>query len=163
MMSNNQRINAQKDELIHRLSWSPEFGCFNRRGFEEMKWPEIAPTARWIVFFDVDGVHQLNEQSGTYAVFDEKMRTVIQSLRSTDVIAAQWRSGDEFLVCIRETPERPTQDPDGLIKRLTEELTKQGLTAVFDKQKVVSPFLRENVEPACDRVLAAKKARGITR
>lgn len=163
MMTPNARTIAQQQELIHRLSWNGNFGCYNRTGFEEMKWPEIAASACWIIFFDVDGVHALNEQSGTYAVFDEKMRTVLQTLRSTDVVAAQWRSGDEFLICVRETPERPTQDPDGLIKRLAEELLKQGLSATFAKEKVRSLALQENVEPASDRVLEIKKARGVSR
>jgi GGDEF domain-containing protein len=163
MMTDNARLLAYQQELIHKLSWSRSFGCYNRTGFEEMKWPEIAASARWIIFFDVDGVHALNEQSGTYEVFDEKMRTVLQALRSTDVVAAQWRSGDEFLVCVRETPERPTQNPDGLIKRLMEELAKQGLTATFAKEQVKSMFLKENVEPASDRVLEIKKARGTPR
>lgn len=162
MMTKSQQRIAAQQELIHKLSWNDAFGCYNRKGFEEMRWPEIASTARWIIYFDVDGVHALNEQHGTYAVFDQKIRTVLHALRSTDVVAAQWRSGDEFLVCIRETPDRPTQDPDGLIKRLTEELARQGLTAVFAKQQVLSGFLKENVEPACDQVLELKKARGST-
>ena len=160
MMTANQRIIAQKDELIHQLSWNDGFGCFNRKGFEKMKWPEIASTARHIIYFDIDGMHALNEAHGGYELVDSMIRQVLSSVRSSDYIAGQWKSGDEFLICLTENPDHGPLDPDGLVKRLTEEFAKMGMTATFAIVEVKSTDLLENVQPAVDRVYAAKKARG---
>jgi len=169
MMTQNQRINAQKDELINRLSWNRGFGCYNKAGFAEMKWPEIAHIAKWIVYFDVDGVHEINEEHQTYDVFNAMMKDVLSKLRSTDIIAGQYNSGDEFLICITEqqgewiSEQRKAMVPEKLVERLTEELARHGLTALFEIQEVKSLLLEDSVKPAADRVLAAKKAKGISR
>jgi hypothetical protein len=160
MMTKNQQIIAAQQELIHRLAWNDAFGCHTRAGFENMIWMEIYHRARWIVFFDVDGVHALNNASGSYAVFDAKIKKVLTSVRSTDIVAGQWHSGDEFLLCMVESPDRATLDPQGLVRRLTELLAAQDLTAVFAVVPVTSPILVENVNPAADEVLARKRARG---
>ena len=169
MMTNNQRIIAQQQELIHQLSWYPNYGCFNRGGFEHVKWPEIAHKAKWIVYFDVNGVHQINEKHGTYAAFNAMMKEVLSKFRAADIVAALYNSGDEFLLCITEEPaktandRRKILDPEKLIERLTEELARHGLTALFAIEQVRSPLLDDNIKPAADRVLAAKIARGISR
>lgn len=169
MMTKNQQIIAQQEELIHRLSWNAGFGCYNRNGFEHMKWPEIAPDARWIVYFDVDGVHALNEQHGSYEPFNAMMKQVLASVRSTDIVAGQFNSGDEFVICILEKPDlaegdrRHVIDPHKVVGRLTEELARHGLTATFAVSRVRSSHLLENVQPAADQVLAIKKQRGGSR
>jgi GGDEF domain-containing protein len=169
MMSNNQRINAQKDELIHKLAWYQNYGCYNRGGLEHVKWPEKAHKAVWIVYFDVDGVHEINEQHGTYDAFNAMMKDVLSKFRSDEMFAAIYNSGDEFILCITEEPaatendRRKKIDPEKVVKRLTEELARHGLTAIFAIEPVKSLLLEDNVKPAADRVLAAKKARGGTR
>jgi hypothetical protein len=163
MMTNNARIIAQQQELIHRLSWNDAMGCHTKLGFEHVIWPAIKHIARHIVYFDVDGVHAINEQAGSYDVFDAKIKQVLSAVRSTDAVAGQLNSGDEFYLCLVDAPDRATPDPDGLVKRLTDELAKQGLTAIFAVTAVTSSILRENLQPAADQVLAAKKARGIGR
>lgn len=162
-MTKNQQTIAQQQELIHKLAWNEAMGCHTKLGFEHVVWPAIKHVARYIVYFDVDGVHQINEQAGSYDVFDAKIKQVLSAVRSTDVATGQLNSGDEFYICIVESPDRKTQDPQGLVDRLTEELAKQGLTAIFAVTAVTSPILRENVRPAADQVLAAKKARGVSR
>src|SRR5690349_1545958 len=124
MMTNNQRIIAQKDELIRQLSWNDGFGCFNRKGFEKMKWPEIASTARHIVYFDVDNMHGLNEKFGGYEPVDAMIRKVLASVRSSDYIAGQWKSGDEFLICLTENGKHGPLDPDGFVQRLKQEFAR---------------------------------------
>lgn len=169
MMTKNQQLFAQQAELIHKLSWYPNYGCFNKGGFEHVKWPEIAHKAKWIVYFDVDGVHQINEQHGTYEAFNGMMREVLRQVRQTDIVAALYNSGDEFVLCLIEetavgnNDRRKAIDPEEMVKRLTEALAEQGLTAIFAIEPVRSLLLNENIQPAADRVLAAKRARGMSR
>jgi GGDEF domain-containing protein len=163
MMTPNQRTIAQQQELIHKLAWDASYGCYTRAGFEHMIWPEIAHKARHIVYFDVDGVHAINEKFGSYDAFNAMIKQVVSTVRSTDIVAGRWNSGDELLVCMVESPDRKDLDPAGLVKRLTHELAKHGLTATFATQPVKSSILHENVKPAADEVLAAKKARGVGR
>src|SRR5690242_20388054 len=100
MMTHSARPIAQQEELIHKLAWNDGFGCHTRAGFEHMVWPEIASKARWIVYFDVNGMHALNETFGSYEPVDAMIKQVLTSIRSTDYVAGQWKSGDEFLICL---------------------------------------------------------------
>jgi hypothetical protein len=169
MMNRNQQLLAQKDELIHKLGWYQNYGCYNRGGLEHVIWPERAHKAKWIVYFDVDGVHEINETHQTYDVFNAMMKDVLSKFRSREIFAAIYNSGDEFLLCITEEPaefeddRRQVIDPEKVVERLTEELARHGLTAIFAIEPVKSLLLDDNIKPAADRVLAAKKARGITR
>jgi GGDEF domain-containing protein len=125
-----------------------------------------AHKAKWIVYFDVDGVHQINMQHGTYEAFNSMMREVLRQVRQADIVASLYNSGDEFVVCLTEetsegkSDRRKAIDPDEVVKRLTEALAEQGLTAIFAVEPVKSLSLDENIKPAADRVLASKKARG---
>ena len=161
-----QRIN-ELETLVHRLAWNDAMGCHTRDGFAKYIWPGVLKdpkkNPRYFVFFDVDGVHALNESAGTYDVFDGIMREVNATVRSTDAVVAQKNSGDEFLLCLIETPDRHAPEPEKVIERLTEELAKHGLTAIFAWGEVKSPNLDENVKPLADRVLEAKRARGTSR
>lgn len=149
--------------LAKRLAWNSGFGCYTRLGFELLVWPAIREDARWIIFFDVDGVHHLNEKFNGYEVVDTMIRTVFESMRSTDYIAGQLKSGDEFVICMTESKDREETDPAGLVRRLTKELKRHGLTAIFAIAQVTSPDLARNIQPAVDEVVAAKKARGASR
>jgi hypothetical protein len=169
MMTENQRLHARKDELIHKLAWYPNYGCYNRGGLEHVIWPEMAYKAKWIVYFDVDGVHAMNEEYETYDEFNRRIKEVLKSFRSDEVFVALANSGDEFFLVITEEPakmeneRRQGIDPEKVVERLTEELAKQGLTAIFAIEPVKSLLLDDNIMPAAERVLAAKKARGVTR
>jgi hypothetical protein len=163
MMTNNQRVIAAQRIMIDDLSWNDGFGCYNRKGFEKMKWPEIAARARFIVYFDIDGMHELNEAHGGYEPVDAMIRQVLASVRSSDYVAGQWKSGDEFLICITENEKRDSMDPEGMIQRLTEEFAKVGMSATFAFVPVKSTDLLENVQPAVDKVYELKKARGASR
>jgi hypothetical protein len=161
MIDDLSALNKQELQLlVTSMAWNDAMGCHTRAGFEKWIWPKIYSRARAIVYFDVDGVHALNQQSGTYDVFDGMIKQTLSSLRSTDIVAGQWKSGDEFLVCLVETEGRQVIDPHGLVERLTAELAKHGLTATFAIAPVISSLLQENVKPAADQVLEVKKARG---
>jgi len=111
--------------LVEKLSWNDGFGCYTRAGFEKLVWPMIADQARWIIYFDVDGMHSLNESFGGYDRVDAMIKDVLHIVRSTDYVAGQWKSGDEFLVCMTENLARGPLDPEGLQERLIDALAKQ--------------------------------------
>lgn len=146
--------------LAKRLAWNPSFGCFTRLGFEHLVWPAIREQARYIIYFDVDSVHQLNEHFGSYDVVDRMIRGVFEAVRHTDYKAGQYQSGDEFLICLCENKAREELNPQGMANRLIKELKQHGLTATFAVAEVTSPDLATNIKPAIEEVFAAKKARG---
>ena len=163
MMTGKGRIIAEQQDLIHKLSWNDGFGCHTRAGFEHMVWPEIAAKARWIVYLDIDRMHELNARFGSYEPVDTMIRQVLAAVRSSDHVAGQWKSGDEFLICITETDHRPAADlatAEGLVDRLVYEFARQGMTATFAIVPVLSTHLKENVQPAVDRVYDQKNKRG---
>jgi GGDEF domain-containing protein len=149
----------QLQDLVQQLSWNDGFGCYTRAGFEKLIWPSIADRARWILYFDVDGVHELNEQSGGYEVFDAMMKAVFANIRGSDYVAGQFKSGDEFMVCLTENYHHNPLNPGGMKDRLVEELNRHGLKATFAMVEVTSMDLLENIKPAIDAVHAAKKSR----
>ena len=155
--------NTQLEELVHKLAWNDAFGCYTRSGFEKMIWPDIVATARWIVYFDIDGMHALNDTFGDYGPVDAMIKQVLSVVRATDYVAGQWKSGDEFLVCVTENDERKGIEPHGLMTRLIDELKKHGMSATFAIVPVNSMDLTENVKPAVNQVYATKKARGVSR
>jgi GGDEF domain-containing protein len=166
MMTRNQQIIAQQDELIHQMGWDDDYGCHNRKGFELLVWPKIKTEARWLVFFDLDYLHDLNKKMGGYAPVNAMIRQVMATIRSSDHNACRWQSGDELLVAITETETRQADDvsvPEGMVKRLQEALAAQGMAATFAIVPVKSTDLLENVQPAVDKVFELKKARGINR
>lgn len=161
-MSIDLRI-AKLEALNHRLAWNDKFGCYNRQGFEYMKWPEIAADTRFLLYFDLDHLHELNEQYDSYAPVDAMIKQALSIVRESDVIASQLNSGDEFIVALKESKGRKEPDPDGLKDRLVDAFAKVGMSATFAIAEVKSLDLMENLAPAIAEVKAAKKARGISR
>jgi len=163
------RTQEESDALIRELAWNDAFGCYSKAGFKKLIWPEIADRARWIIFFDVDGVHDINKAHRDYATFDAMMKQVLSILRLTDYVAGQLNSGDEFLVCLIEGDSlligdlRQTLDPEVIMQRLIAELKKQNLTAIFAIVPVISPDLDVNLEPAIHKMFLTKEARGAER
>jgi hypothetical protein len=157
-----QRIN-ELETLTARLAWNHRFGCYTRQGFEFVKWPEVKASARWVIYFDIDKLHDLNNELGKKEV-DRRIHQALGTLRTTDyVFAGQYASGDEFLVIVCEEPGRPTEDPKGLIERLAGEFKKVGIKATYGFDAVKGTDLEENVDPVADLVHEHKKARGASR
>jgi GGDEF domain-containing protein len=161
MMSQNQRLIAELTEKLHRVSWNKALGCYTRNGFEEVIWPDIAASARWIVYFDINHLHQMNELYDSFAPVNAMIKQVLSIVRKTDHVAGQVNSGDEFLVVLTETETRKVLDPEGLQERIIAEMKTVGMTATFAIVAVTSQDLMENLKPAIAQVKAAKKARGI--
>jgi len=159
-------IDLDKDQLkqlVEKLSWNDGFGCYTRAGFEKMVWPVIFDRARWIIYFDIDGMHELNESFGGYEAVDAMVKRVLESVRASDFVAGQWKSGDEFLVCLTESDGRGEIDPQGLVSRLIRALKQHGMSATFAVVPVKAIDLAANVLPAVSEVYAAKKMKGDSR
>lgn len=146
----------QLEELVNSLSWNEGFGCYTRAGFEKIIWPEIADKAKWIIFFDVDNMNRLNDAHGQDTV--DAMIKKSLAMRDTDYVASQWKSGDEFVVCVTEDGSREVSNPISLCERLKEAFLENGIPATFGIAPVISRDLRENVQPAYKRVWTEKKA-----
>lgn len=148
--------NGDLQRLVKELSWNDGYGCYTRAGFEKLIWPTIAETTRWIVFFDVDRMHALNEQHGY-----EGVNAIIKnslSIRGSDVMTGQWFSGDEFIVCIMDNAERGESDPMKFCMRLASIFREKGVTATFAIAPIISRDLLANVVPAMRLVQTAKCA-----
>lgn len=163
MMSNNARLLAQQQELIHKLAWNDAFGCHTRAGFEHVVWPQIAAKTRYLLYFDINGMHALNESFGGYGPVDDMIKQVLSTVRSTDYACGQVKSGDEFLLALVESGDRTELDPEGLRDRLIAEFARHGMSAMFAIVEVKSTDLLENLLPAIDEVYEQKKARGVSR
>ena len=162
MTDRQQRIN-ELEVLNVRLAWNHEFGCYTRNGFEYMKWPEIRSSARYIIYFDIDGMKGLNDELGKLEV-NARIKQELSTLRATDyVFAGQYFSGDELAIVMCESPDGMVGDPKGLIERLADAFKAVGIKATYGFDQVKGADFVENVEPVAQLVHEYKKARGVTR
>jgi GGDEF domain-containing protein len=156
-------------KLIRQLAWNESFGCFSRAGFEKWIWPQIQERARWIIYFDLNNLHELNAAHG-YERVNQMINLGLSVLRWTDFVAGQVMSGDEFLVCMLEPENDPSEesqrkrlDPQALMERLKDSLSRAGLTAVFSIVPVESSDLMTVLKPAIEHVFAIKQNRSRSR
>jgi len=159
-----EKSQQELQALVRTLAWNDAFGCYTRAGFEKLVWPEIADRARWIIYFDLDNIHVLNEMYGSYDPVDAMVMLGLSVLRWTDYVAGQVKSGDEFLVCMVDesltiNDPRTALDPERLKERLSNSLKLAGLSATFAIVPVISADLMTNLTPAIDQVYAAKNGR----
>lgn len=154
-MTNN--LNTQQlEELVQSLAWNDEYGCYTRAGFEKIIWPQIAPKAQWIAYFDIDDMGKLNEVY-THAGVNAIIKKCI-TMRASDFMTGQRYSGDEFIIVITDdVPGRRESNPIELCLRLAEAMRENGISATFAIAPVISDSLVENVEPAVKLVEVAKK------
>jgi GGDEF domain-containing protein len=139
-------------QLVDTLARDQTYGCYSRQGLELVIWPKIAAKAKHIIFADIDDMHALNDTHG-YAAVDRKIRQALK-VRSSDVAAiGRWYSGDEIVWIISDG------DPEGMVKRLSAGLEKQGLSATFAIAPVTSRNLSVNVTKAAEQVQAMKKGK----
>lgn len=150
-----KRTKQQLVELVNSLAWNDGYGCWTRAGFEKLIWPTIAERAKWIIFFDIDNMHDLNELH-SHAGVDAIIKRCL-AMRAGDYIAGQHYSGDEFIICITEDDARGISDPQALCERLMRTFAENGIPATFAIVPVTSGSLVENVMPAVAIVETAKK------
>jgi GGDEF domain-containing protein len=155
---------AQLKALVNVLAWNDGYGCYTRSGFEKLIWPNIADKARWVIFFDIDDMHDLNEEHG----YEQVNAIIRQSLkmRETDFMAGQWFSGDEFIVIVTdEDAGRRESNPIEFCVRLAEIFRADGAPATFAIAPILSNNLLANVEPAhklCQQNKRENKRGGIS-
>lgn len=145
---------SQLEQLIRDLAWNDEYGCYSRAGFQELIWPGIAAIARWIVFFDIDEMGNLNKVH-SHAGVNMRIKKSL-TMRTSDYLTGQRYSGDEFIIVVTDAPGRRASNPIELCARLAESLRENGLSATFAIAPVISDDLTQNVEPAVKEVEIAK-------
>lgn len=142
--------------LINELAYDNIYGCWTRAGLEHIVWPQIRERARWIIFADLDNLHELNETLG-YEVVNERIQIAVKLLRHTDVPAAgRWFSGDELVWIICQADDRPPSNPHLAAKRILASFRAVNLSATFGIACVLSFDLAENVLPAANLVQQSK-------
>jgi GGDEF domain-containing protein len=140
------------EELVQALSWNDGYGCYTRAGFEKLIWPTIAEKAKWIIFFDIDDMHTLNEQHG----YDGTNTLIRESLkmRDSDYMAGQWFSGDEFIIAI--TDDHRDSNAFEFCERLAVTFRENGAPATFAIAPVQSDLM-STVLPAQQLCQQAKE------
>jgi len=150
--------NLKKDDLerlVHSMAWNDGFGCYTRAGLEKIIWNEISGSVQFSVFFDIDDMHELNEQHG-YDGVNERIKNSLK-VRSTDYVAGQWFSGDEIVVLITNNSARDESDVSKFCQRLQRSFIKNGISITIGVSKISSFDLMQVVKPAFDLVQSAKK------
>lgn len=153
---------SQLQALVERLAWNKDFGCYTKNGFMSYIWPEISPRVEWILFFDIDYLHEMNNKFDSYVPVNEMIKQVLSIVRGTDFVGGQLNSGDEFIICSIGRGEAKA-DPEGLKARLIEEMSKFGMSATFSIVPVSTWDLEEAVAPAVAEVKRLKSERGVGR
>jgi hypothetical protein len=150
-----QARNAQLEAELKELSQDKAYGGLTRPALE-IEHRKHADKCQYVVFADLNKVHELNAEHGQDKM-DEMIRTAFSfTIRDADVILfGRWKSGDEIAFLV-------SGNPDGFIARLHNNLHDNGLSAIADYAKLENHDLIAAVKIASDKVFAAKKARGIT-
>jgi GGDEF domain-containing protein len=104
------------------------YGCFTRNCLELEIWPAVANSVRFVVFCDIDQMHQANDRFG-YAGVDKKIKAAINTGRQTDIAVARWYSGDELVFLVLEGPR--SGNPLQFCERIQSRLARAGLSATF--------------------------------
>jgi len=152
----NDLTKEQLEELVQSLAWNDGYGCYTRAGFEKIIWKYIESKARWIIFFDIDNMHDLNDRHG-YAGVNAIIKKSL-AMRETDFMAGQWFSGDEFIVCITDDdPLRDISNPVEFCMRLAKIFQENGAPSTFAIAPVRSSDLFANVAPALELIQDAKR------
>jgi GGDEF domain-containing protein len=137
--------------IIEKLSTDPSYGIVTRSALE-LELPTVSDRARFLIFLDIDGLHDLNERIG----HDESNARIRRALhvRAGDVlIRGKWYSGDEIVFIL------PACDPEGFLSRLQEGFAAEGLSFTGAAVEYTGK-LNSDVDRAKDIVFAEKRARG---
>lgn len=149
-----KRTQQELEELVEKLKWNDELGCYTRQAFNHLIWPEIADETEWLILFDVDKMKSLNDRGGwdkTSAIIKDSIQ-----MRSSDFVCGQLLSGDEFIVALAKNKERTETHPDAFCKRILANFQSHDASATFAYIRVRSSDLSENLSPLNDAVKDAK-------
>lgn len=140
MATNRRRTNTSELEAeITRLrdaladhQISEAFGCYTRKALTRDLLPSFDARGFAIIYFDIDGLTQLNAAYGKaerkaadIPSVNERIFAALATARLADVLIGQWFSGDEFVALV------PAADAYGFTLRLQAALRSNGITATF--------------------------------
>lgn len=141
---------AELEAALQIAQIDPQFEVLNRFGIDH-RWHLRPPEADTVIFFDIDFIHDHNQQAG-YANTDAHIRTVMSQV--DHVWLFRWFSGDEFgLICA-------AADAQGFVTRVARLLKQEGMTATFGIAPITDGDLKASMTRAASLVQAAK-ARGM--
>jgi len=130
-----QQADERAGRLQQRLNDAhrdASYGCLTRAGLDERySWHQRRDTAALgFIFFDLDGMHDLNTELG-YAAVDARIRAALaHSTRDGECAAGRWYSGDELVVLLEIVPG-DTGVAETVALRIADELEAVGLSATF--------------------------------
>jgi GGDEF domain-containing protein len=123
-----------------------DFSVLTRRGIDQ-RWHQRPAEFDTVIFFDIDHIHDHNEQSG-YANTDGHIRMVMSQV--DHIWLFRWYSGDEFgLLC-------SAPDALGFAARVQRLLQAEGMTATFGIAPIMDNDLKASMSKAAALVQAAK-------
>jgi GGDEF domain-containing protein len=144
---------AKARKQLLQLSTCRDFEILSRHGLETA-WAKIVGADSWpaydLVFFDLDGLKQLNERIG-YVGANNLIRQSFAKMRGTEYLG-RWYSGDEFVGIF------PASQSKRILQRLIESFAEHNLSFAASLGQCLSPDLAINVQRQSDRVQAQKSA-----
>ena len=140
----------QLETTLKELTIDKSFNCYTRQALP-LLWDSIKGGVKWAVFFDLNKMHELNEQLG-YTEVDRRIRQSLET-RADDVTVARWYSGDEFVVFGH------SGDYEGFIERLSKRFEIVGLSAMYAGTSELSGHYEQIVEGLTKEVQAQKAVR----
>lgn len=113
---------AQLERLVQELSISPVFGCLTRSALDVLL-RDFDFTGLGVIYWDIDKLKELNLRWGK----EESSRRIREAIaaRSTDCVAGQVFSGDEFIAFPQE------EDCLQMAQRIRDAMHALGISATF--------------------------------
>ena len=138
---------AAANARVEAMRIDPTYGVLTRVALDAEP-----PQHGAIVFWDVDHMHELNEQWG-YEIVDSRIRLVCKSIREREgcILVARWYSGDELIYCC------PTADVAAAAERIVELFRAQGIGITAGVAEIGPDGWKASVSVASSLVQAAKR------
>jgi GGDEF domain-containing protein len=150
MTANTEELIKEIENLkaqIEMLSIDQTYGVITRAALP-VKLNEVESQIKFVCFFDLDGIHNLNEELG-YQEVDNRIKQALQ-VRSTDLlIKNRWYSGDEITCFLSGN------DPEGFCNRLMESLKQFGLSATIAYTDYTGDYVSD-IKKCSDKVQSLK-------
>ena len=138
---------AAANARVEAMRIDPTYGVLTRVALDAEP-----PQHGSIVFWDVDHMHDLNEQWG-YEIVDSRIRLVCQSIREREdcILVARWYSGDELIYCC------PAIDAALAAERIVELFKAQGIGITAGVTEIGPDGWKAAVSVASGLVQSAKR------